>query len=93
LSVRGDLSYRSEFISEPFLDERQEQGGYTLFNANIGLDWDNGLSVALWGKNLTDKDYCSYRPVNGASLTQWIGTSCLVAQGRQIGLSVGYAMD
>jgi iron complex outermembrane receptor protein len=93
LSARGDLSYRSEFISEPFLDNKQQQGGYTLFNANVGLNWDNGLSLSVWGKNLTDKDYCAYRPVNPGSLTEWIGVSCLVGQGRQVGVSIGYKMD
>jgi iron complex outermembrane receptor protein len=93
LSARGDLSYRSDFISEPFLDNKQQQGGYTLFNANVGLNWDNGLSLSVWGKNLADKDYCSYKPVNPGSLTEWIGVSCLVGQGRQVGVSIGYKMD
>jgi iron complex outermembrane recepter protein len=93
LSVRGDMSYSSEFISEPFLDSKQQQGGYTLFNANIGIDWENGMSLSFWGKNLGDKDYCLYRPVNPGSLTEWIGVSCLVGQGRQVGVSVGYKMD
>ncbi len=93
LSARGELSYRSDFISETYDDPEQRQGGYTLFNANLALTWANGVAVSLWGKNLTDKEYCTYRPTNGASSTEWIGTSCLVGQRRQYGLTLSYKMD
>lgn len=36
------------------------QKGYGLMNARIALDFDDGLNIALWSKNLTNKRYASY---------------------------------
>lgn len=94
LSLRGELSYRSETVSENFIDtDNQRQGGYTLLNASASLDWDNGLRLMLWGKNLGDKDYCLYRQVNTASISTFVGSTCLVGAGREYGLTANYRWD
>ena len=55
-SVRGDLTWQSEFYAESAnlatIPER------TLLGARAGLDWDN-VNISLWAKNLTDESYVS----------------------------------
>lgn len=92
LQVRGDMVFRDNFISELYLDDRQKQAAYTLFNASAGLIWDNGLSLTLWAKNLGDKDYCNYKPVaNVDPLTPFSGVRCSVGSDRQLGMTVSYS--
>ena len=68
-----DDSYQSEVfysngtittIGDPSSYDRNEvlgQGGYSLWNTQ--LSWSNAaeqLEMALWGKNLADKEYAVY---------------------------------
>lgn len=94
LSVRGELSYRSETVTEPFIDsDNQRQGGYTLLNASTSLAWDNGFRLMLWGKNLGDKDYCLYKQLNNSNISTFVGVNCLVGAGREYGLTASYSWD
>ena len=36
------------------------EGSYTVFNARIGYRWNEKLSFALWGKNITGEEYRVY---------------------------------
>jgi outer membrane receptor protein involved in Fe transport len=91
--VRGALSYRSETISETFIDQSQRQGGYTLYDASAQLSWDNGFDLALRGRNLGDKDYCLYKQANNASISTFVGVNCLAAPGSEIEITVSYRFD
>ena len=51
----------ASYTGDHFLDFANDpdgfQGGYVLVNARVGLRLENGIGVAIWGRNLTDKDY------------------------------------
>src|SRR5690606_35349204 len=55
LAVEG--SYRSEFSSSSSPSRYMNIDGYALLNARIGFRGDDGLSVALWVRNVLNKDY------------------------------------
>ncbi|TDQ79438.1 iron complex outermembrane receptor protein [Sphingobacterium yanglingense] len=63
LSLQGhyflgtDLFYRSKFSSSPSPSAYLNIGAYTLLNARIGFKATNGLTVMVWSRNLTNKDY------------------------------------
>jgi outer membrane receptor protein involved in Fe transport len=40
-------------------DNRVRQPNYTVLNASVGFDMDNGIGIRLWGKNLTDELYAT----------------------------------
>lgn len=52
-----DLFFRSKFSSSPSPSQYLNIDGYALLNARAGFRADNGLSISVWGRNLTDKDY------------------------------------
>lgn len=63
------------------------QQAYGLLSSRVSLELDNGLSVAVWGKNLTAKKYFTYT----LDLTASVGNA--VSWGgvpRTWGLEVGY---
>lgn len=58
LLFSGDANYKSDTFLSSDNSRVQFQEGYTLYNANITLGQvDDGFSVSLWGKNLTDEAY------------------------------------
>lgn len=92
LMLRGDMAFRDDFISELYLDERQNQAAYAIFNASAGLRWDSGITLSVWAKNLGDKNYCNYKPVaNVDPLTPFSGVRCSVGSERQVGLTLSYS--
>lgn len=58
-SVFGNLVLRaqSEANTGADLDPNKRQAGYALLNARLGLRFDSNWDVAIWGNNLTDRDY------------------------------------
>lgn len=46
--------YQSEVRTGSSVDPNKLQDAYTTVNARVGLRFQNGFSVSLWGKNLTD---------------------------------------
>ena len=56
--VRGEAQYRSSVYFSFARDPLTRQGGYTLFNATVGLRTaDDRFSVSVYGKNLSNQDY------------------------------------
>lgn len=56
--VRGDAIYRSATNLYSVQDEGNDQGGYTLFNARLGIETDDGQwRATMWGNNLGDKEF------------------------------------
>lgn len=53
----ADVFFRSKFSSSSSPSQFLNIDGYTLLNARAGFRADNGLSISIWGRNLTDKDY------------------------------------
>lgn len=52
-----ELFYRSRFSSSPSPSAYLNIDAYTLSNARVGFRAVNGLSVTIWSRNLTNKDY------------------------------------
>ncbi len=50
--------YQGEVNTGSDLDAEKRQGGYTLWNARVGINRDDaGWEVEAWARNLGDKDY------------------------------------
>lgn len=54
--VHGDLSFKTEHISDPTRSAASVDTRYEILNARIGWRNDN-WDISLWGKNLTDDYY------------------------------------
>lgn len=52
-----DTYYRSSFSSSASPSVYLNIDGYTLLNARIGFRASNGVSILLWSRNMTNKDY------------------------------------
>lgn len=52
-----DVYYRSTFSSSPSPSAFLDIEGYALLNGRVGFRASNGISVLVWGRNLTNKDY------------------------------------
>lgn len=61
LIAHADLTYRSGLYFDPSNAQVLSQGGYSLFNARMGIAHGSRWSVAVWGKNLGNKPYAVTR--------------------------------
>ena len=52
-----DTYYRSSFSSSPSPSQYLNIDGYTLLNGRVGFRASNGVSILLWSRNLTNKNY------------------------------------
>ncbi len=52
-----DTYYRSSFSSSASPSQYLNIDGYTLLNARVGFRASNGVSILLWSRNLTNKNY------------------------------------
>ena len=52
-----DSYYRSSFSSSASPSQYLNIDGYTLLNARVGFRASNGVSILLWSRNLTNKNY------------------------------------
>lgn len=55
--IATDASGRSTFSSSPTPSAFLNIPGYALLNARIGFRATDGVSVAVWGRNILDKEY------------------------------------
>ncbi|MBB5684955.1 TonB-dependent receptor [Sphingobium boeckii] len=53
----GGVSYIGRTALQADNDPRLIEQGYTLFNSRLGYEASGGISVYLWVKNITNKDY------------------------------------
>lgn len=54
--IAADISYRSEYSSNPTPSKVLNIDGYTLLNARLGFKSDK-FSLFVWSRNLTNKNY------------------------------------
>ncbi|WP_247233695.1 TonB-dependent receptor [Telluribacter sp. SYSU D00476] len=52
-----DSYYRSSFSSSPSPSKYLNIEGYTLLNGRVGFRASNGISILVWARNITNKDY------------------------------------
>lgn len=55
--IGGSLTYNDRTFADLGEPPRFQVPGYTLLDARIGMESDNGWRVSVWGRNLTDKYY------------------------------------
>lgn len=76
--ITGDVSWRSEVLYDLGQDPNTIQGSYAIFGGRIGLkDEMNEWQIALWGKNLLNKDYAAAifgSPYLYTGYSQFLGT-------------------
>lgn len=90
--VRGEVAFRDERTTGADLDPATRVPSYTLFNASMGLNAENGKwSTILWAKNLTDKDYylSIEDNIDGISRNGFRG---IIGEERTVGVTLKYQM-
>jgi iron complex outermembrane receptor protein len=95
LNLHADYNYRSKIfygpraVSDPASWPFEAQNGYGLLNARVALDLHNlPVTIALWGKNLTNKQYYTAKAdfvVSGLG-----GVAGYVGDPRVVGASITY---
>ena len=84
--VPGELrpSVGLSYVGQHYFDADNQlaQGGYTLFDARLAWRPAEGYELALYGNNLTDKDYRSYAYLSGSSAFAQAGP------GRELGVDL-----
>ncbi|MCF6214857.1 MAG: TonB-dependent receptor [Emcibacter sp.] len=86
ISVRADARYSSTVFFTPANSDVLSQGGYTLLNARIAYENENGWTIALYGKNLTDKTYVAH----AIDLLQFNLVTAEIGAPRQYGISASF---
>ncbi|WP_156307921.1 TonB-dependent receptor [Sphingobacterium endophyticum] len=85
-----DLFYRSEFSSSPSPSKYLNIDGYALLNARLGFKADNGITVSVWSRNLTNKNYYEQLLAAPGSYGQYAG---IIADPRTYGLTIRYNLN
>jgi iron complex outermembrane recepter protein len=87
LSARASYSYQSKIFHDPGNLPQTLEGGYGLLDASLGLKLENpGLTISVYGQNLTDKTYAGTIFQTGGGTTVFYPT-----RGRQLGLRASYS--
>jgi iron complex outermembrane receptor protein len=68
-----DVYFRSEFSSSPSPSQFLNIDGYSLLNGRVGFRASNGLSLFVWGRNLSNKDYFEQLLAAPGSAGQYAG--------------------
>jgi iron complex outermembrane receptor protein len=94
LTLRGDVAYRSRVFFKPNNDPRFGNGDYVLVNSRIALNLPGDRwEAAIYGRNLTDTRYATYRTVG----TDTTGVSnpalplAVFGEPRQYGVQLRYS--
>lgn len=86
LLLQLNLDYQSAFYFDQNENPYARQGGYTLWNARVAFEQED-WTLALWGKNLTDKRYSHLR----FDLMGLLGMlQDFKGEARQVGVDVSY---
>lgn len=83
--IPGDISLRlaGTYSGRTYFDEANElsQPGYLLVDASVDLLLDSGITLSLFGQNLTDKVYRTYSYESGGDVFSSVG------DGRVVGIA------
>ena len=60
-SLSGNYNYRSRRYFDITQREVMSGGGYGLVNGRVAFTSANGLQFGVWGKNLTDEEYVTFK--------------------------------
>lgn len=86
----ADLFYRSEFSSSPSPSKYLNIDGYAVLNGRLGFKADNGISILLWSRNLTNKNYYEQLLAAPGSYGQYAG---VIADPRTYGVTLRYNLN
>lgn len=86
----ADLFYRSEFSSSPSPSKYLNIDGYSVLNGRIGFKADNGISILVWTRNLTNKNYYEQLLAAPGSYGQYAG---VIADPRTYGVTLRYNLN
>ena len=82
-----DLFYRSKFSSSSSPSQYLNIDAYTLLNARIGFRAASGISVIVWSRNLTNKDYYEQLLAAPGNFGQYAG---VVGDPQTYGITLRY---
>lgn len=85
--VGGSVNYRSDFHSQLGDNPETEIDGYALLDLRAGVDFNNGLSLEIWGRNVTDKFYETTRIYQVDSFARRTGRPAT------FGITLGYDLN
>ncbi|MCU0398844.1 MAG: TonB-dependent receptor [Cyclobacteriaceae bacterium] len=83
-----DTYYRSEFSSSPTPSAFLNIDGYMMLNARAGFRTRKGLSLTLWSRNLTNKDYFEQLLPAGGNAGHFAG---VLSDPRTYGITLRYS--
>ncbi|MGM1428531.1 TonB-dependent receptor [Sphingobacterium lactis] len=86
----ADVFYRSDFSSSPSPSRYLNIEGYALLNGRIGFRADNGLTLSIWARNITDSNYYEQLLAAPGSYGQYAG---IIGDPRTYGVSIRYAIN
>lgn len=86
----ADLFYRSEFSSSPSPSKYLNIDGYSVLNGRLGFKSDNGISILIWSRNLTNKNYYEQLLAAPGSYGQYAG---VIADPRTYGVTLRYNLN
>ena len=52
--VRGEYIYESDTQVNDNVPKNIASREVSMFNASLGIEWDNGFNARIWGRNLND---------------------------------------
>jgi iron complex outermembrane receptor protein len=85
--IGADVFHRSDFSSSSSPSKYLNIDGYTLLNARLGFRGSNGISIFIWSRNLTNKDYYEQLLAAPGSYGQYAG---VIADPRTYGITFRY---
>jgi len=92
--VRAEYNYESETQVISNVPEDIASREVNMVNASMGLRWQNGLEVMLWGRNLTDDEFLqSAFPTTFQNLAEPFSYSGYPNQPRTYGLTLRKYFD
>tara|TARA_R110002049_G_scaffold213185_1_gene384493 strand:+ start:2022 stop:4508 length:2487 start_codon:yes stop_codon:yes gene_type:complete len=87
LTLRGEYFYRDEIFITQFEDDRAGIGAINITNARLSFDSSDGRwRAALYGKNLSDKNYAQHI----ITIQALLGQVAVFAPPRTYGIHLGY---
>lgn len=97
LRSRFEIQHTSSLISDAALDPRTRIGSVTLVNSSVDLISSGGWTVAVWGKNLTDRHYYQRKGVTPVTVLIGVGGTAAAsgysgyyAEPRTYGVELSY---
>lgn len=87
--IGADLFYRSAFSSSPSPSQYLNIDAYSLLNARLGFRAQNGFTLIVWSRNLTNKNYYEQLLAAPGNYGQYAG---IIGDDRTYGVTIRYTL-